>query len=170
MEIASSRRQATSTFIDPRVGERRPIADLIAYFTNVWADPPAEGYRFLDLFSEDVQLAAPLAGRSRGRDAGYAAFRRTFALMPDLTAVVDDWAVSGDRIWIAMRFRTRTRGRRLEWASIDVLHLEDGLVTSRRAYFDPLPVLAYVMGRPSLLARWLRVRLGPAPPTFPHQG
>ncbi|UJR85352.1 nuclear transport factor 2 family protein [Sandaracinus amylolyticus] len=137
---------------------------IVDGFSRVWADPPAHEFRFLDAFSPDVELIAPLAGRTRGREAGYAAFRRTFALFPDLRAEVHAWSASEDRIWISMTFHTRE----LSWHSVDVLTLTDGIVTSRRAYFDPLPVLAYVLRRPALAWRWLRIRRARGAPSWPR--
>jgi ketosteroid isomerase-like protein len=141
-------------------------ARIVAAFEATWSAPRDHGYRFLDSFSPDVVLVAPLAGRSRGRRAGYDAFRRTFALLPDLTAEVHDWAVSDDHLWISMTFHTAVRGQ-FAWPSVDVLRLTDGVVTQRRAYFDPLPVIGYFVRHPTLAWRYLAARLRAAPRYWP---
>src|SRR5262249_38188770 len=142
------------------------VAHIVKAFQMVWAAPSANQYRFLDNFSPDVLLRAPLAGTARGRAAGYAAFRRTYALLPDLTAEVTDWCVSQRSIYISMIFRTSVRGP-FEWPSVDVLTLTDGVVPERRAYFDPLPLLGYFLRHPSLTWRWMNVRFRAAPKTWP---
>ena len=139
---------------------------IVDAFEAVWADPRAHRYRFLEHFSPEVVLRAPLAGRTRGRAAGYAAFRRTFALLPDLTAQVDDWSVSERAIYISMTFRTAVRGP-FEWRSVDVLQLSDDAVVQRGAYFDPLPLLGYLLRHPSLVWRWVRLRRGAPPRSWP---
>ena len=141
-------------------------SQIVDVFKALWTDPRAHHYRFLEHFSPDVVLRAPLAGRTRGRAAGYAAFRRTFALLPDLTAQVHDWSVSGRAVYIAMTFRTAVRGP-FEWRSVDVLQLSGDDVVERRAYFDPLPLLGYVLRHPSLVWRWVRLRLRAAPRSWP---
>lgn len=154
--------------MDPRCSpaRRSSPAEIVETFSAIWAAPREHGYRFLDRFSPDVALRAPLAGKSRGREAGYAAFRRTFALLPDLTAEVSDWSANERHIWISMTFVTNARGP-FRWSSVDVLTLTDGVVTERRAYFDPLPLIGYFLRHPTLLWRWLRVRSGAAPARWP---
>ncbi len=141
-------------------------AHIVQSFKETWAAPSVHRFRFLDLFSPEIVLVAPLAGRTRGREAGYAAFRRTFALLPDLTAEVHDWSATDDHIWISMTFRTNVRGP-LSWRSVDVLKLSGGVVTERRAYFDPLPLLRYFLRHPTLVWRWMHVRFRSAPARWP---
>ncbi|AKF11233.1 nuclear transport factor 2 family protein [Sandaracinus amylolyticus] len=163
---AAHRSDARDAFDASLVGihdEHMAPNEIVDWFTRIWADPPAHGFRFLEPFSPDVELIAPLAGRTRGREAGYAAFRRTFALFPDLRAEVHAWGASEDHVWISMTFHTRD----LSWPSVDVLMLTDGVVTARRAYFDPLRVVAYVLRRPALAWRWVRIRRARGAPPWP---
>jgi hypothetical protein len=141
-------------------------AEIVETFAAIWAAPRGHGYRFLDRFSPEVVLLAPLAGKSRGREAGYAAFRRTYALLPDLTAEVSGWSANERFIWISMTFFTNVC-EPFRWHSVDVLTLTGGVVTERRAYFDPLPLIGYILRHPKLLWRWLRVRSSAAPDCWP---
>ena len=155
------------TFVDPRTGARQPLAAFVDAFARLWADPAAAGYRFLDLLAEDVVLEAPLVGESRGRAAGYAGLRRSFALLPDLRATTDGWAEVDGALWIAMRFCAEVGGRVIRWPNVDVFTFADGLAVRRVAHFDPLPLAWAVTRSPGHWRRFLRFRFGAAPKTWP---
>ncbi len=136
---------------------------FVESFAKLWADPAGCGYRFLDLLSPDIVLIAPLAGRSVGRAEGDAAFRRTFALLPDLKADIKGWCSRGEQLHIELRFKATVGRHRVEWPAVDVFTFKNGAAVLRRTHFDPTRLVMSLLRQPRMLIRYLRVRLGSTP-------
>lgn len=135
--------------MDPQTGRRGTMADFVERFRTIWAEPPKHLDHFLDFLSPDIRLVAPVVGSSVGREAGYRAFREAFAVLPDMHGVVHGWAASGNVLFIEMDFIATIAGRRTVWHNVDRFTFEDGVAVERRAFFDPLPLLAGFARRPS---------------------
>lgn len=155
------------TFIDPESQRPRPIGEFVDWFRQVWSDPSGHDYQFLRYVAPQIRLLAPLAGRSCGREQGYAAFRRAFAVLPDLTATVTEWAVSEDALFIAMEFRATVGRRAIRWRNVDRFVFRDGSAVERRAFFNPLTLMGSMLTSPRTLYRYLRSRVGRAPSGWP---
>jgi ketosteroid isomerase-like protein len=136
------------------------VSDFVAAFGSGWG---RGGEEFLEHFSAllhpDVLLIQPLTRPVRGVDGFRSLFAPLFRAMPDLRGEVLRWGETSDGVVIELRLSGTAGGRPLEWISCDRIVLEDGLIRERRAYYDPLPLLAAVLTRPRLLARILPAML-----------
>ena len=142
-----------------RVSERSgpagaEAADFVARFTETWADPSPE--RLNALLHPQGRLVQPLSKPLVGHDEHLAAWKRLFAQFPDLRAEVHDWAGSGELVFIEFTLKATIGGRPYSWPCTDRIRLEDGLVKERIAYFDPLPLVATVLRRPSAWPAFIR--------------
>jgi hypothetical protein len=133
----------------PDSGRRGTMADFVERFRTIWNSPQDHLDHFLDFLSPDIRLVAPIVGSTRGREAGYRAFREAFDVLPDMHGVVRGWSASGDVLFIEMDFIATIGGRRTVWHNVDRFTFRDGLAIERRAFFDPLPLLAGFLRRPS---------------------
>jgi limonene-1,2-epoxide hydrolase len=87
--------------------------------------------------SPEIQLSAPGLRTTRGWSACQEVFRRTFEVLPDLTARVHRWSADGETLFIEMTFRATIGGRLVEWDNVDRFLFRDGRAVERVAYFDP---------------------------------
>ncbi len=133
----------------PDTGRHGTMADFVERFRTIWENPQAHLDHFLDFLSPDIRLVAPIVGRTVGREAGYRAFRDAFDVLPDMHGVVHGWSASGGVLFIEMDFIATIAGRRTVWHNVDRFTFEGGLAVERRAFFDPLPLLAGFARRPS---------------------
>jgi hypothetical protein len=139
----------TPEVLFPDTGLRGSMADFVERFRTIWANPQQHLDHFLDFLSPDVRLIAPIVGMTTGREAGYRAFRDAFGVLPDMHGVVHGWAAAGEVLFIEMDFLATIAGRRTVWRNVDRFTFRDGLAVERRAYFDPMPLLARFARRPS---------------------
>ena len=82
----------------------------------------------------------------RGRDEGRALFEELYGAFPDLEITIEDVMADGKRAavrWRMVGTHTGTplqgveaTGKRVETRAVDLLDIEDGLVTRTTAYFD----------------------------------
>ena len=131
-------------------------ADFVKRFTEAWADPSPD--RLNALLHPDGRLLQPIEPEIRGHAEAARAWRRLFYLLPDCRAEVLSWSGDDGLVFIQGRLGGTLAGRRVEWTFVDRIRLEDGLVTERIAYFDPLPVMGQILRRPQGLLRFLRSR------------
>ncbi|HWH45976.1 MAG TPA: nuclear transport factor 2 family protein [Thermoleophilaceae bacterium] len=121
--------------------------DFADRFAAWWLRPDPDTLG--DLLAADVVLRQPLTPDTRGLDAGRRSFRALLAFLPDLAATVDRSAAAGDGVLIEFTLRCTLGGRALAWRAVDRFELgDDGKALLRVSYFDPLPLLAAVIGRP----------------------
>jgi hypothetical protein len=102
----------------------------------------------------------PLEGEIRGLDEAGAAWRRSFAVIPDLRGEVLEWAERDGFLVISVRLYGSIGGEPVEWITSDHIRLKDGLVVERIAYFDPLPLIGTVLTRPRAWPAFARAQLG----------
>ena len=91
-----------------------------------------------------VNHSAP-PGAPTGPEAGKLAFRAMRAAFPDLHVRIEDMVADGDRVATRQTFSGTHRGewsgvpatgRRVAWAVIDIVRLEDGLLVDHWAVAD----------------------------------
>jgi hypothetical protein len=157
---ASSMPQA-QVYVDAVRQVRGTYADWVAEFERKWRLGRGACEEFMDLMGPHIRLAAPGLRPTTGRSAGTEAFRRAFAVMPDLTATVSHWAQRDHRLFIEMTFIATVGGQRIAWPNVDRFLFVDGYAVERVAYFNPLKVRAAFLRSP---AGWLqmfrRLRVG----------
>jgi ketosteroid isomerase-like protein len=95
---------------------------------------------------------------------GRKAFREQFArplftLVPDLHGTVENWAASGDLVYIELRLEGTIGKRRFTLRTCDRIKLRDGKATERVAYLDPGPLLKAVAASPRSWPRFVRTQL-----------
>ena len=144
--------------IDTRTGLTGSYAEWVGAFAERWADARNNLDRFMDILGPDIVLSAPGLRTTRGRDAGYRAFAKTFAALPDLTGAVHRWSASGHALFIEMSFAASIGGRRVEWHDVDRILFEDGVAVERIAYFDPTPIRRAYLGSFAGLRQLWRMR------------
>ena len=134
-------------------------ADFVESFRRYWAAPTLGG--FDAVLADDVVLVQPLSPTMRGLPEVRAGFTPIFTWLPDLRGEVDCWGAEGDAVFIEFRLRATLGGKPLEWPVVDRFLLrEDGKAVERVTYFDPLPIIAAALLRPSCW--WSFVRSGAA--------
>jgi ketosteroid isomerase-like protein len=131
-----------------------PLAEFVAGFSDFWRSPTPE--RLGELLADDVVLTQPLSAPMRGLAAAQAEFGRILAWLPDLRAEVDAWSGTGDTVFIEFRLRARIGGRPTEWPAVDRFRLRGAKAVERVSYFDGLPLVRRVLGRPRAWWGWWR--------------
>ncbi|MES2937884.1 MAG: nuclear transport factor 2 family protein [Pseudomonadota bacterium] len=143
-----------SVVVDARNGRRGDYADWVAAFEELWRGGRANVNRFMDIMGPDIRLVAPGLKPTQGKPAATEAFRRTFALLPDLTARVHRWSAGADVVFIEMSFTATVAGRPFTWHNVDRFLFRDGYAVERVAYFNPARLRRAFLGRP---AGWLQL-------------
>jgi hypothetical protein len=98
----------------------------------------------------------PIVGRKAFREE-FA--RPLFTLVPDLHGTVENWAASGDLIYIELRLEGTVDKRRFTLRTCDRIKLRNGRAIERVAYLDPAPLLGAVARSPRAWPRFLRTQL-----------
>ena len=142
----------------------RTTEDWVREFTEGWRDPRgADRFiaHFRELLDERVRLIQPQLATVVGRDAFAERFvRPLFALIPDLRADVDRWAVNGEQAFIEITLRGTLGGRRpISWRACDRITVRDGVAVERETYCDPLPLIVATARTPSAWPRFIRFQI-----------
>jgi limonene-1,2-epoxide hydrolase len=136
-------------------------AGFVDAFIAFWEAPAERLDLFRSIASPDIVLRAPGFRSTRGVDAGIAAFERTLAAMPDLTARVHGAAASSDgSLFVEMTFGATIGRRRVEWRNVDRFVIRGGLAVERIAYFDPTRVRRALTSSPRGWRQLARLRFG----------
>jgi ketosteroid isomerase-like protein len=128
--------------------------DFVRRFQETWAAPTPE--RLNQLVHADIEFIQPMQPAVHGHAEAAAFWRHLLSMIPDLTGEVVSWAARGGTVFIELRMRGTLGGEPVEWVTLDRIHLEDGKVRQRIAYFDPLPLIRAIVVRPRALGAWLR--------------
>lgn len=128
-------------------------AEFVGRFAKTWADPSPDALN--RLVWPDVEFIQPLEAVVRGHAEAHAFWRRLFTLIPDLRGEVVSWGVQADVMYVEFRMFGTLGGRPVSWVVLDRIRLEDGKVRQRVAYFNPLPLVLAVVGRPRAWPAWL---------------
>lgn len=144
--------------VDTRNGQVGAVADWVARFADIWRGGARNLDDFMSLFDDGVRLAAPGVTPTVGAVAGREAFRRAFAVFPDMTATLEGWAHAGDTLFVEVTFQATIGGRLTPWRGIDRFTIRDGRVVERVAFFNPLRVRRALLRRPAGWRQLLRLR------------
>jgi hypothetical protein len=133
-------------------------ADFAARFAEFWSAPAPE--RLGTLLAENVHLVAPMTPVTHTLADGERAFGQIFALVPDLTGVVNGWGATEEGILIDLTLSGSAGGSPISWRAVDAIALgDDGLATERISHFDSLPLILAAARRPRVWPGLLRSRL-----------
>lgn len=155
-ETHSSRGPDTAGSPSPR--QDGDAGAFLNTFVEGWREPQSlERFlsHFLPFVDPDVRLRQPL-GTEHGHDGFERVFRRLFTLMPDVHGEVQEAVVRPDGLLIILRMQGSLGGSPYAWNVVDRITLQDGRLVERHAYFDPLPLLAAVIRRPTAWPRAIR--------------
>lgn len=133
-------------------------ADFAEFFAAGWAIGAGDGFfeHFSTRLRPDSSFEQPLMPAARRPEQWRAGFERLFSAVPDLRGEVVRWGATADGLLIELVLRGTFGGRPLEWTTVDRIVLDDdGMLVSRRAHFDPLPLLLQMLRRPLRAARLL---------------
>ncbi len=108
---------------------------------------------FLQHVDRHVELNQPLSNTERGHQGFEAVFRRLFTLMPDVQGDVLEAIEREYGLLIVLRLRGTLGRRPFAWTVVDRIETSDERLIRRQAFFDPLPLLAAIAGRPSAWPR-----------------
>ena len=144
-------------------GTKAEAAAWVAMFEQGWADP-VDTDTFCDhfdpWFDDEVRMIQPNIRPTVGRKAFREQFARPlFTLVPDLHGTVENWAASGDLVYIELRLEGTIGKRRFTLRTCDRIKLRDGKATERVAYLDPGPLLKAVAASPRSWPRFVRTQL-----------
>ena len=104
----------------------------------------------------DTRLVQPLARTVRGPAGARELFMPVFQAIPDLRSEVHRWGATDDGVLIEHTLSGTLAGKPLAWTATDRFILrDDGTFLERRAYFDPLPLVAAMLRRPRAAAKLL---------------
>ena len=144
--------------------EQRDAAEAwVQMFAEGWANP-MDTDTFCDhfdpWFQPDVRMIQPSVAPTVGKLAFREQFARPlFELVPDLHGTVENWAASGDVIYIELRLEGTLGGRPFALNTCDRIRLRDGKATERVAYLDPTPMLKAVARSPRSWPKFLQTQL-----------
>jgi ketosteroid isomerase-like protein len=144
--------------------EQRGAAEAwVAMFAEGWANP-VDTDTFCDhfdpWFQPDVRMIQPSVAPTVGKPAFRERFARPlFELVPDLHGTVENWAASGDLIYIELRLEGTIGGRPFTLNTCDRIRLRDGKAAERVAYLDPTPMLKAVARSPRAWPKFLQTQL-----------
>ncbi len=94
---------------------------------------------FLPLISPNATFTQPIFPTAHGHVQITSLFRRMFTLMPDMTAVPTTCAVQHDIVFIESDCSATLGGKPVRFPVCDRFTIQQGQITERRSYSDPLP-------------------------------
>ncbi len=119
-------------------------------FTEGWTLPKPQPFLdyFLPLIHPDATFTQPMFPAAHGHAEIERLFRRLFTLLPDLTAIPHTTAVDANHVYIESDCTTTLGRKPLSFQVCDQFTIQDGKITTRRSYSDPLPTLLATLRRP----------------------
>lgn len=132
-------------------------AEFAAFFAEGWGVGASDPERFFAHFggrlAADARMTQPLAPERRGPEGLRRLFGPLFEALPDLRGELVRWGPTRDGVIVELALRSPATG--IGWTTIDVIELRDGLIASRHAHFDPLPLIGALLRRPRILVKLL---------------
>ena len=152
-----------STAAELEAEQNQAAGEWVRGFAAGWRDPAGPAAfveHFTPLLDPEIRLIQPQMPELVGLEA----FRRGFAeplfnLIPDIHGSVRGWATDGDTIWIELELEGTLGGRPVTLETVDRITLREGRAIERRAFLDPLPLLAAVLTRPRAWPRFARTQV-----------
>ncbi|HUQ00521.1 MAG TPA: nuclear transport factor 2 family protein [Aeromicrobium sp.] len=133
---------------------------VVDQFRAGWDRPTPDVWD--SFIGEDMEFIQPMLRNGVGPAFWHGETARVLSLMPDLRADVLSWAGVGETLFIHLRLSGTLGGLPLTWEAVDLLRLTpDGTAHFRESFFDPGPVAAQVIRRPTAWLRWWRSGVGP---------
>ncbi|WP_130343746.1 nuclear transport factor 2 family protein [Herbihabitans rhizosphaerae] len=151
----------------PSPASAAPEERYLARWAVAWATGDAErclAGHAATMAGEHTRYVQPLFHAARG-ERGLRTVGKLFALIPDLTAEIERWAVADGFAFVEFTLRGHLGGRPVAVRAVDRMTLDGEPLVERENYCDPLPVVLAVLVRPRvwpLLVRH-RVRITPRP-------
>ncbi len=133
--------------------DREFAARFVDAFADVWSTPDVDKHE--SLWSDDIVLVQPMMGTLRGKRACRAGFERIFALVPDLVAEVHSYGHGDKQVFIEFTLSGTYGGKPITWRAVDRFTFTDGLIAERVSFFDGVPLVMTLLGRPR---GWTRLR------------
>jgi ketosteroid isomerase-like protein len=135
----------------------------VEMFAEGWANP-VDTDTFCDHFDPWFQPEVRMIQPSVRPVVGKKAFREEFArplfeLVPDLHGNVENWASSGDVVYIELRLEGTIGGRPFTMHTCDRITLRDGKAVERFAYLDPAPLIKAVARSPRSWPKFVKTQL-----------
>jgi ketosteroid isomerase-like protein len=135
------------------IATREAAAEFVDWFAELWAGGATDPTRFFAQLetraTPETLFIQPLAPTVRGPDGLRGQFTPLFEVMPDLRSEVHRWGETEDGVLIEHTLSGTLAGKPLRWSAVDRFLLrDDGRFLERRAYFDPLPLVAAMLTRP----------------------
>jgi hypothetical protein len=133
------------------IPEPRSVAAIPQWFADGWRAPTSlDAFcdHFLSGMHPQVKLIQPLERTAVGHEAFREMFARLFDTIPDLRAEVLRWSAGEDRLFLELDLHGTFGGLPVRWQTVDRLLIAHGMVTERRSYFSPAPLLLAIATRP----------------------
>ncbi|HTA97918.1 MAG TPA: nuclear transport factor 2 family protein [Solirubrobacteraceae bacterium] len=122
------------------------------------------------IFDEHTLYIQPLFNAVSGERGMRELFEGIFALIPDLRAELDHWAVNESVALIEFTLTGTIGGKPIRVRGVDRMKLDGDKLVLRETYFDPLPLLIALLTRPRAWPRALRnMRVHPLPRLRPSR-
>jgi ketosteroid isomerase-like protein len=135
----------------------------VEMFTEGWADPvDADSFsdHFEPWFQPEVRMIQPNMRPVVGKEAFREEFARPlFDLVPDLHGIVENWASSGDTVYIELRLEGTIGRTPFTMHSCDRIKLRDGRAVERVAYLDATPLVKAAARSPRSWPKFLKTQL-----------
>jgi hypothetical protein len=137
------------------------VRRFVEMFAQGWHGPPSAD-AFLEHFTpwltDDFRFTQPLLrGEAVGHDQYAERFvRPMFDVMRNIHASVDNWASTGDTVFIAVTVECTVGRHRVTFRGCDQLRLVDGKAAERHSCADVTPLLLALLRSPLLWPRALR--------------
>jgi ketosteroid isomerase-like protein len=151
----------TATQNGTRTAEQARV--WVEMFAEGWANP-VDTDSFCDHFDpwlqDDVRMIQPSVRPLVGKEAFREEFARPlFDLVPDLHGTVENWAASGDVIYIELRLEGTIGKRPFTMHTCDRITLREGKAVERFAYLDATPLVKAVARSPRAWPKFLGTQI-----------
>ena len=152
-------RHPPPTYLHPVSLSEEEARDFIPRLQATWLSGDPDQYA--RICRDDVLLLQPLLPPMRGRAEVRERFRRLFRHFPDLRVRMTRWGLAEDAVLVEYQAAGTAGSRLLQWKGVDRIALEQGLIASRIAYFDWVPLGLQVLRSPRALPSAIRAGLWP---------
>src|SRR6266540_1793728 len=160
---ASPSTAATKTAAGSTAAAYAAADTWVEMFAEGWANPiDADTFcdHFDPWFQPDVRMIQPQLAPVVGKRAFREEFARPlFDLVPDLHGIVENWAASGDVVYIELRLEGTVGRTPFTMHTCDRIKLRDGKATERFAYLDATPLVKAVARSPRSWPKFLKTQL-----------
>jgi ketosteroid isomerase-like protein len=151
-----------TTATQDETAEKSDAEAFVEMFAAGWANPAGPDTfcdHFDPWFHPEIRMIQPQLPTLVGKEAFREQFARPlFDLVPDLHGTVEDWAASGDVLYIELRLDGTVGGRAFTMRTCDRIKLRDGKAFERVAYLDPAPLIKAVARSPRAWPKFVKAQ------------